>query len=133
MRKQILLPRSVFRELHQTFKVHRVILSRALKYERNSKRDRMLRAAALERGGLIYTGERAPQGYCPNVETRHDHVRGMMYQNFGDRVELQVNRETNAATIIIDHEPVATFNDMTVATWGDVLYSLQKIYNQLNA
>jgi hypothetical protein len=57
----------------------------------------------------------------------------MMYQNFGDRVELQVNRETNAATIIIDHEPVVTFNDMTVATWGDVLYSLQKIYNQLNA
>ena len=53
--------------------------------------------------------------------------------NFGDRVELQVNRETNAATIIIDHEPVATFNDMTVATWGDVLYSLQKRYNQLNA
>lgn len=42
-----------------------------------------------------------------------------------------MNRETNAATIIIDHEPVATFNDMTVATWGDVLYSLQKIYNQL--
>ena len=95
MRKQILLPPSVFRELYQTFKVHRVILSRALKYERNSKRDQMLRAAALERGGLIYTGERAPQGYCPNVETRH--------------------------------------NDMTVATWGDVLYSLQKIYNQLNA
>lgn len=76
MRKQILLPPSVFRELYQTFKVHRVILSRALKYERNSKRDQMLRAAALERGGLIYTGERAPQGYCPNVETRHDHVRG---------------------------------------------------------
>ena len=60
MRKQILLPPSVFRELYQTFKVHRVILSRALKYERNSKRDQMLRAAALERGGLIYTGERAP-------------------------------------------------------------------------
>lgn len=93
----------------------------------------MLRAAALKRGGLIFTGERAPQGYCPNVETRHDQVRGMMYQTFGDRVELQVSRETNAATIIIDNEPVATFNDMTLDTWGDVLYSLQKIYNQLNA
>lgn len=133
MRKQILLPPPVFRELHQTFKVHRVILSRALKYERNSKRDRMLRAAALERGGLIYTGERAPQGYCPNVDTQFDHARGIMYQSFGDRVALEVSLKGNAATIIIDHEPVATFNDMTVATWGDVLYSLQKIYNQLNA
>ena len=67
MRKQILLPPSVFRELYQTFKVHRVILSRALKYERNSKRDQMLRAAALERGGLIYTGERVekPRDFDP--------------------------------------------------------------------
>lgn len=56
-----------------------------------------------------------------------------MYQSFGDRVALEVSLKGNAATIIIDHEPVATFNDMTVATWGDVLYSLQKIYNQLNA
>lgn len=119
--------------MREKFKVGRNDLRRALNYERNSDRARMLRAAALKRGGLIFTGERAPQGYCPNVETRHDQVRGMMYQTFGDRVELQVSRETNAATIIIDNEPVATFNDMTLDTWGDVLYSLQKIYNQLNA
>lgn len=133
MTKQILLPASVLREMREKFKVGRNDLRRALNYERNSDRARMLRAAALKRGGLIFTGERAPQGYCPNVETRHDQVRGMMYQTFGDRVELQVSRETNAATIIIDNEPVATFNDMTLDTWGDVLYSLQKIYNQLNA
>ena len=133
MRKQILLPASVFRELRGDFKVHSVILGRALKYERNSKRDQMLRAAALERGGLIYTGERAPKDYCPNVETTHDQERGMMIQSFGDRVELHVNMKTNAAAIIIDRQPVATFNDMTVGTWGDVLYSLQKIYNQLNS
>lgn len=133
MRKQILLPASVFRELRGDFKVHSVILGRALKYERNSKRDQMLRAAALERGGLIYTGERAPKGYCLNVETQHDQERDMMIQNFGDRVELQVNMKTNVAAIIIDRRPVATFDDMTLAAWGDVLYSLQKIYNQLNA
>lgn len=133
MRKQILLPPPVFRELYETFKVHRVILSRALKYERNSKRDRLLRSAALERGGLIYTGEHAPRGFCPDVETRFDHVQGMIYQSFGDRVELQVNRETDTATIIIDNEVVATFDHMTLASWSDALYSLQKIYNRLNA
>lgn len=133
MTRQILLPASVLREMRETFKVGRNVLRRALNYERNSDRAKSLRAAALERGGLIYTGKHATKGYCPNVETRHDHVRGVMYQNFGDRVELQVSRETNAATIIIDHEPVATFNDMTIGTWGDVLYSLQRIYNQLNA
>lgn len=133
MTKQILLPASVLREMRETFKVGRNDLRRALNYERNSDRAKMLRAAALERGGLIYAGERAPQGYCPNVETRHDHVRKIMYQTFGDRVELQVSRETNAATIVIDNEPVATFNDVTIKTWGDVLYSLQMIYNNLNS
>lgn len=132
MTKQILLPASVLREMRETFKVGRNVLRRALNYERNSDRAKALRAAALERGGLIYAGKPAPKDYRPNVETRYDQVRGVMYQNFGDRVELQVDRETNAATIIIDHEPVATFNDMTLGTWGDVLYSLQNIYNQLN-
>lgn len=133
MTRQILLPASVLREMRETFKVGRNILRRALNYERNSKRDQMLRAAALECGGLIYTGEHASKGYCPNVETTHDHAQRMMIQRFGDRVELHVNRDTNAAAIIIDHQPVATFHDMTLTTWGDVLYSLQKIYNQLNA
>lgn len=119
--------------MRETFKVGRNVLRRALNYERNSDRAKALRAAALERGGLIYAGKPAPKDYRPNVETRYDQVRGVMYQNFGDRVELQVDRETNAATIIIDHEPVATFNDITLGAWGDVLYSLQNIYNQLNA
>ena len=57
----------------------------------------------------------------------------MLYQTLGNRVELQVNMDTNVATIVIDGEVVATFNDMTIDTWGDVLYSLQNIYNQLNA
>ena len=74
MTRQILLPASVLREMRETFKVGRNVLRRALNYERNSDRAKALRAAALERGGLIYTGEHAPKGYCPNVETRHDHV-----------------------------------------------------------
>ena len=47
MTRQILLPASVLREMRETFKVGRNILRRALNYERNSKRDQMLRAAAL--------------------------------------------------------------------------------------
>ena len=46
-------------------------------------------------------------------------------------MELHVNMKTNAAAIIIDHQPVATFNDLTLAMWGDVLYSLQMIFNRL--
>ena len=50
MEKQILLPVIVLRELKDTFKVGRNDLRRALNYERNSRRAKMLRSAALERG-----------------------------------------------------------------------------------
>lgn len=130
MRKQILLPPSVLRELRETFKVGRNDLRRALNYERNSTRANTLRKAALERGGLIYTGIKAPQGYIPPVETKFNNET--MYQFLGNRVELRLDKATNEARIIIDRIEVAKFNDMTTESWGDVLYSLQQIYNQLN-
>lgn len=128
MKKQILLPSQVFTQLHREFGVHRVVLNRALKFEHNSKRDRLLRVEALKRGGLIYTGVNAP-----DVDTYFDHAQGVMRQFFGNRVELCVSRETNNAKIIIDGNTVATFDDMTLGNWSNVLYSLQQIYNQLNA
>nr|DAR27490.1 MAG TPA: hypothetical protein [Caudoviricetes sp.] len=133
MVKQILLPVPVMRELRTTFKVGQTILSRALKYKRNSKRDQMLRAAALERGGLIYTGERAPKGFCPNVSTRYDHVNGWMYQNFANRVELRISLHTSKAIVLVDGVEVLSLDNMTIGMWGDVLYSLQQIWNKLNA
>lgn len=133
MEKQILLPPAVKREMLNTFKASRSELGRALTYKRNSSRAKVLRAAALQRGGLIYTGMNAPQGFCPSVETMHDHINGLILQNFGERIELQISRRTNAAKVIIDGQTVATFNDMTISSWGNVLYSLQHIYNQLNA
>ena len=58
MKEQILLPPAVAAELRKTFKIERNTLRRALIYESNSDRARMLRAAALERGGVVYTGRR---------------------------------------------------------------------------
>lgn len=133
MEKQILLPPAVKREMLNTFKASRSELGRALTYKRNSSRAKALRAAALQRGRLIYTGVVAPNNYIPNVDTHHDHAQGVMRQFFGNRVELCVSRETNNAKIIIDGNTVAAFDDMTLGNWGDVLYSLQMIYNQLNA
>jgi len=133
MGKQILLPLSVQKELNTEHKCSENELRRALNYQRNSKRAKMLRVAALERGGLIYTSAHAPSGYCPNVDTRHDHAKRVMSQMIGERVELQVSRDRNTATIIIDGEEVATFDGMTISSWGDVLYSLQQVYNQLIA
>ena len=103
--KQILLPTTVRMEMVKTFKITRSTLDRALKYKGNSARDNMLRKAAFQRGGVIYLGITAPKGYLPDVDTTFEN--GCMRQKF------------------------ASFDDLTVSTWGNMLYSLQTIYNRL--
>lgn len=91
----------------------------------------MLRRAAIEDGGLIFTGERKPQGFMPDVDTRFDHAAGVTYQKFGERVELQITRPGSSAKIFIDGELAATFDRLTMGDWGKVVYSLQQLYNEL--
>ena len=64
MSKQILLPVSVKAEMVRTFKITRMTLDRALKYTINSSHANMLRAAAIQRGGRLFTGQIAE----PEVE-----------------------------------------------------------------
>ena len=114
MTRQILLPTSVRMEMVKTFKITRSTLDRALKYKGNSARDNMLRKAAFQRGGVIYLGITAPKGYLPDVD-----------------IEVVVHLGSNRTTIHIDGQRVASFDDLTVSTWGNMLYSLQLIYNRL--
>jgi len=111
-------------EMVKTFKITRSTLDRALKYKGNSARDNMLRKAAFQRGGVIYLGITAPKGYLPDVDTTFEN--GCMRQRFGRRIEVVVHLESNRTTI-----QVASFDDLTVSTWGNMLYSLQTIYNRL--
>lgn len=129
MNKQILLPAQEVRRINKEFKTSTNELARALQYQRNSDRARMLRKVALERGGLIYTAAVAPAGYMPDVETRFP--VGYMVQSFGGRVVLSLNRATNEATLSVDGAAVASFNDMTTESWGSVLCSMQQMYNTL--
>lgn len=129
MKTQILLPASVLREMRSTFKVHQVVLNRALRYAGNSARDNMLRQAALQRGGMIYRGITAPKGYIPDVDTTFEN--GYMHQWFGRRIEVVVHMESNKTVINIDGRQVASFDDLTLSSWGNMLYALQMIYNRL--
>ena len=128
--KQILLPTTVRMEMVKTFKITRstrpgVEVTKAT----SDARDNMLRKAAFQRGGVIYLGITAPKGYLPDVDTTFEN--GCMRQKFGHRIEVVVHLESNRTTIHIDGQKVASFDDLTVSTWGNMLYSLQTIYNRL--
>lgn len=126
---QILLPTVVRMEMVRTFKITRSTLDRALKYQANSSRDNMLRSAAFQRGGVIYLGVPAPNGYLPDVATSFEN--GYMRQQFGERLEVILHLESNKAILKIDGQEAAKFEGLTVGAWGNMLYSLQQIYNKL--
>ncbi len=134
MNKQILLPAAIRKEMTKTFRSSRSEVGRALKYERNSSRAQMLRAAALERGGLIYTGAVAPAGFTPDVETSFDRITNQISQTFvGGRVEIRIALNSSVATLYVDGTRVADFSHFTTADWSNVVYNSQKMLNQLNS
>lgn len=53
---EIMLPQKVKLELREEFKVSKVTLWKALNGKSDSAKARMLRKAALERGGKVYEG-----------------------------------------------------------------------------
>ncbi len=114
-----------------TFKVTRTALDRALKYQGNSSRDRMLRAAALERGGVTYLGERVYNGFMPAVDTScSDRV---LVQRLTDRVSLRINMDGDSVRLFVDGQEVMAQEGVTLRQWGDILYSLRHLYDKLNA
>lgn len=131
MAKQILLPTEIRTQMATTFKVTRAVLDRALGYRGNSSRDRMLRAAALERGGVIYLGERVANGFMPAVDT----VGGgrVLVQRLTDRVVLRINRDSDSVSLLVDGQEVMARDGVTLRQWGDILYSLRHLYDRLNA
>lgn len=131
MAKQILLPTEVRTQIATTFKISRTALERALKYQGNSSRDRMLRAATLERGGVTYLGESVSNGFMPKAETVGNYR--VLTQRLTDRVALRINRETDTVILLIDGQEAMTQKEVTLKQWGDILYSLRHLYDKLNS
>lgn len=132
MEQQILLPAANRRVIKKTFGISDVIIGRALKFERNSARDKRIRAAALKMGGLIFTGTPAPGNFVPNVATYHNEGDNTIHQALGDRMELVISKTDSSARLIIDGETTATFEAVTMSSWGSILFAMQQVYNQLS-
>lgn len=130
MNKQILLPTKVKSELGRTFKIDRMAVGRALKYECHSQRARMLRTAALERGGLIYNGP-VPAEFVPQCNTEFDHQKKVVIQKFGNSATVTISKTT--ATVELPGCEKITIEGITNANWNALLFGVQQIVNQLNA
>lgn len=96
MRKQILTDNETKTFLMKAFGCTRQQVWRALNFERNSDKARRIRQLALQRGGKL------TEGYIPSCETTHDTAGRMMIQNFGRRVTIMADRNTEEVTVWVD-------------------------------
>lgn len=70
--------------------------------------------------------KQAPDGYMPTCNTHHHETENTMYQTFpGGRVVFKFNKTTGIADAFVDNRHVGTWDDLTIRTWSDVLYTLE--------
>ena len=132
MNKQILIPDAVKREMNKTFQLSENALNRALQYKVNSSKARMIRAAALERGGLIYLDKPMPIGNAPVWSTIFDHDKGRIVQDFDKGLQLTLSTETGVGILTLNGEEIARFEDVTTKKWSHLVANVQLIHNRLN-
>lgn len=105
MEKQIFLPSMEKKKLERDFKTSRPTVWAALNYTTNSKFAKMLRAAALQRGGVIYGDKVAPPWYMPVCES-HKIGDRIYTQTFGDKVHLTLNWVTGLVVLKANGEEI---------------------------
>lgn len=113
-------------------KVSEVTLQSALNYITQTPLARTLRAAAIERGGVIYD-DSVPRNFVPDCTTEFDHINGIVRQELSNGITLEIHKKDNLAIAYKDAVEIARFEDMTLNKWSKVLFSLQKLYTHLNA
>jgi len=128
--KQILLPTKVRAELKKTFKIaNYTVLRDYLTFKSNSGTAKVVRAAALQRGGLIYTGAPTPMPAC---EMRFFYEDNMMVQQFGDRVWINVYFDDDAnIDLLVDDEMVESHNDLSITDFMRLQERAEKKANEL--
>lgn len=130
MSKEICLSHEKKREIIKMFKVSRVTLWSALTYKTESKVADMLRAAALQRGGVLINGDGASE---PNLkfDTYFNEVPHEMVQVFSPRVRIVANLEHGGVVLMADGKVVKSFKTLQITELPKVQAEAQMIVNNL--
>lgn len=130
--KQIFLPVEIKKEIIKSFKTTKETLWAALNYKTDSNFARMLRAAAFERGGVLYPDPKRTAGYAPQCETTFNTSEKTMVQSFGVRVKLVGNLSSGELSLFVDGEQKATFANPHLDELLDIQLTAQNLANELS-
>ena len=129
--KQIFLPVEDKKEIIKSFKTTKETLWAALNFKTDSNFARMLRAAAYERGAVLYDPTRAAS-YSPQCETVFNTSEDTMIQSFGVRVKLVGNLSSGELSLFVDGEQKAMFDNPKFDELSDIQAAAQDLANELS-
>ena len=129
--KLVYLPVEIKKEMIKTFKTTKETLWAALNYKTDSNFARMLRAAAFERGGVLYPDPKRSKGYVPECETIFNTSEKSMVQNFGVRVKLVGNLLSGELSLFVDGEQKATFDNPHLDELSNIQATAQNLADEL--
>lgn len=122
--KCIFLPLELRMELAQLFKTWLVTVNKALAFNSTTSRlQRMIRAAAMQRGGVIYEAGNSTPKYVPECATNIDNVTGNMEFIFYGRVILTWYKVNKSAQLFTPDHTDEYANVVTI----DQLMQLQVV------
>lgn len=130
--KLIYLPVEIKKEIIKSFKTTKETLWAALNYKTDSNFARMLRAAAFERGGVLYPDPKRTADYVPQCETTFNTSEKTMVQSFGVRVKLVGNLSSGELSLFVDGEQKATFANPHLDELSDIQLTAQNLANELS-
>lgn len=130
MSKQIFLSTEKKKEIAKTFKVSRQTVWYALTFRTKSSVADMLRAAAIQRGGVLLNCD---GDFEPNLkfDTYFNEVPRQMVQVFSPRVRMVGDLEKGEITIEVDGKVTKRFGDVPIKELHFIQAEAQAIENSL--
>ena len=133
IKKQIFLPAEVKKEMIETFRTTKETLWSALNFTTKSSFANMLRTAAYERGGVLYTGPKHEREFIPNCETTFETAEHTMTQSFGGGVRLVANLENGEVAFYVEGELKTTYENPSLTEFGEIQMMAQGLAVELSS
>ena len=118
MRKYITVTQEIRDALVRKYKVSKTSIWKALAFITRNKRSDQIRNDALSMGGRY-----VEEDFIPNCRT--EYKSGVIIQTFAG--DVNVITTSGFMEILVEGEVVASFEDVTIATWGNVMAGAQEI------
>ena len=131
MGKEIILCNEKKKEIIDLFGYSRQTVWAALNFKTKSNKSRILRAAAIERGGVLIDGAKISNNATLSLEIKFFAKEQLFVQVFTDRVKVVADLVSGVVCIYLDNKVVDSYRNVQIQGIVDIQKKAQHIVNHL--